>query len=222
MVPVDEDRDLADTRRRLSDEIEAFRVQVAAWNETPVKFPPGLDRLATSPKPTGSLTPVKTTGTVWTTRFAAAAAGAGDVKMTSILRLISSVASRASAFRCSSMGPSDRPWRDSMIRLRPSIQPPSRKPSRNPSTALAGGGPADPADSQPTRAILPAGCASPTRDLPSMPLARIATNVRREVTGSRDQQAFAPRGIIVSDRDARKNRAVASDAGSAVTLAAKP
>jgi hypothetical protein len=52
---------------------------------TPVMFPPGRARLATSPLPTGSATNVMTMGTVVVAYFAARAAGVLDVTMMSTL-----------------------------------------------------------------------------------------------------------------------------------------
>jgi hypothetical protein len=59
-------------------------------------LPPGRARLATSPSPTGSTTPTKTTGTETVVRLTAIAANAADARTISILERISSSASPGS------------------------------------------------------------------------------------------------------------------------------
>jgi hypothetical protein len=72
---------------------------------TPVMFPPGRARLATSPDPTGSATVENTTGTVVVAPFAASAPGVAKATMTSTPSLTRSVA-RAGR----------RSWRPSALR----------------------------------------------------------------------------------------------------------
>src|SRR5262245_27859804 len=91
--------------------------------ERPVRLPPGLARLGTSPEPTGS-PPMNTIGTVVVALFAARAAGRLTVRMTLGFSRISSPASsgkrslRPSAHRASSVMfcPSTYPWSRSRCR----------------------------------------------------------------------------------------------------------
>src|SRR5688572_4022027 len=69
-----------------------FPINVAWSVVMPVRLPPGRDKLATNPSPTGSETPKKTTGIVRVAFFAAIAAAPEDVMITSGLILTSSAA----------------------------------------------------------------------------------------------------------------------------------
>ena len=92
---------------------------------SPVKFPPGRARLATSPITTGSLTVGKTTGSVVPVRFMARHEGVSVARMRSNGSRTSSAASPSSvAFPAPS-------HRYSIAMSLPSTSPCSRSPSMN-------------------------------------------------------------------------------------------
>ena len=91
-----------------------------AWFDRPVTFPPGRERLATRPVPTGSPATGKTIGMTEVACFAASAASVPTAKMTSTLtRMNSAVISAKRSGRPSA-------HRYSITTVRPSIQPNSR------------------------------------------------------------------------------------------------
>src|SRR5439155_22869669 len=102
-----------------------FPVSSAVKLDSPVIFPPGRERLATSPLPTGSLTLEKTTGIVLLAPLAARAAGVEPVTITSTFRRTSSAA------RSGRRSSSRSAHRYSIMRFLPSTYPSSRSPWRN-------------------------------------------------------------------------------------------
>ena len=97
----------------------------------PVRLPPGRARLGTRPVPTGSPTATMTSGTTVVAFFTASDAGVPAVTITSTL---SAIRSRTSPGNLSYLPSAQR---NSMLILRPSSYPSSRKPARNASTRLA-------------------------------------------------------------------------------------
>jgi hypothetical protein len=95
------------------------------WEANPVKFPPGCDKLFTSPVPTGSTRMTKAIGIVLVAFFAAWTPTVADVTMTSTLSRTSSRASVGSRSGCPSA------HRYSISTDLCSIQPRSRRPRRN-------------------------------------------------------------------------------------------
>ena len=95
----------------------------ASLTATPVALPPGRERLATKPLPTGSLTFVKTIGIVRVSASRAASTGPPTLMMTSGFSATSSLALVRIRSRPS---PENR---CSIVMLRPSNQPSSRRPS---------------------------------------------------------------------------------------------
>src|SRR5713226_1792723 len=75
-----------------------------------------------------------------------------------------------------------------MTRFRPSIQPRARRPSRNASKKAAAGPVLGPRASQPTRAVLPAGCASAASGVARRPPVMVPRKLRRVTTGSTHRQ----------------------------------
>jgi hypothetical protein len=90
-------------------------VKSAAWLDTPMTFPPGRAKLATSPTPTGSATFTNTMGIVGVACLAARAAGAEWATMTSTLSWTNSATSAGYA----SFRPCDA--RNSIARFWPSV-----------------------------------------------------------------------------------------------------
>ena len=90
----------------------------------PVVLPPGRERLATNPAPTGSMTLANTIGTLRVIRCNAATLALAEARMTS-----GASATSSSADRLRSASPTGQ--RISIFTLRPSVQPKCRSPSTN-------------------------------------------------------------------------------------------
>ena len=91
----------------------------------PVMFPPGRERPATNPGPTGSATITNTTGIVRVSRCSAAVPGVPCARITSGCKATNSFAKVRVRFT------SPPPQRTSIRRLRPSVQPLSARPCVN-------------------------------------------------------------------------------------------
>ncbi len=158
-----------------------FTVMSVARRVRPVTFPPGRAKLATNPAFTGSI-PLNaiTIGTVWVAFLAALMAGGLTATMMSTL-----ARTRSAARPGRRPGPSAK--RRSTTRFLPSTHPSScrrrLKSSVTPTAGWFGIAIGAVGERRPTRAIVPACCASapsgPTRMLPPT----IAMNARRSITG---------------------------------------
>ena len=104
--------------RKSSSRLAATSV---CWIDRPVTLPPGRARLATRPVPTGSPAAAMTIGMTDVACLAATTASVADVTMTSTLRRTNSAAISAKR----SLRPSAQ--RYSIVMVRPSIQPSSRR-----------------------------------------------------------------------------------------------
>src|SRR6266498_2995918 len=80
----------------LFEELQPFASDLRAKDGVPSELPPGLSKLATSPAPTGSPTPIITMGIVVVACLAARVGGVPNVAMRSTGRWASSAATHAS------------------------------------------------------------------------------------------------------------------------------
>ena len=70
-------------RRHLLQQFQPFRRQRVLERDKALALPPGRAKLATNPKPAGSMTPEKTIGTVRLTRCNANTVGVAQARITS-------------------------------------------------------------------------------------------------------------------------------------------
>ncbi len=149
-----------------------FGLRSPVMMATPVRFPPGLERLATNPCAIGS-PETNTIGVVVVARWAAFVAGLPSVTRMSTLSRTSSAASSGyrSAIPCA--------YRCSIARLPPSTQPRSFSACRN---GLRASG-RDSGASHPILAV-EACCATAARGVARAPSPSTARNALRPIVGS--------------------------------------